>query len=379
MHIDEKTQSILNDALAELNNNAQESIPHDEFGLLIFQDMRNAGMPYLQKYYPHISEKMSVFISSQTGKGKSMITLHLLGCLLNGEDFYGAPYMGPKGGVKCAYIDGEMSRSTLEKRLAFEGITEYVKSGKLIIISRDFYIQRAREAMEEIQSRNACSTSKYAYLKDFTLEQLDKFSKSDIPCIDDDEGKAYYESLVKKMEIKVIAFDNLYFLMPKMRDSNSAEAWTDMNLYFLRLTSLGALVISVGHEGKNSKLGIAGSSAIIRGAGMVIEIKQHEESEKNKFKINLIFTKIRDERSEHTQDKAIWIEDGKWKYESLGKSRQEAILDCVSQELPTTAIINKIGEQFNIGRSTIYNDIKLLKDSGQIKDKGAGKLEFTKS
>jgi hypothetical protein len=174
-------------------------------------------VPYL--IFPWLQREAIHCVHGPTGGGKSYFTAHQLYGLALGKAV--GPFDVPMGPKKVLYIDGEMGKRTLRKRL------------------RDLKRSYGADAR-----RNFVIWSPYFAPKGTDL---------DVNIIDPEQQQRF-AIMARNFGADVIVFDNVRTCARGMIE-NDADSWEKLNEYWRKLRQLGLTVVWVHHNKKPQQAG----------------------------------------------------------------------------------------------------------------------------
>lgn len=171
----------------------------------------NANQPFLE---PILFEGALSMLYAPPGQGKSYFALWIAAAVAGGGEFLKWKAPRPR---KVLYLDGEMGRKLLQKRLAqlAASIQCDLDPGQIVFVCND----------EQ---------------PGFTL-----------PYISDFEAQRAYLEIIETHGIDVVIIDNYGCSTLAVKREGDTEVWARVRGFFLKLRALGKAVVLVHHAGKS--------------------------------------------------------------------------------------------------------------------------------
>ena len=244
-----------------------------------------------------------VLLTGPTGLGKTMLGLALAIAQAVGNAFLHWP-----AGRACTvlYIDGEMSRREMQRRLRDEAERAGVEPEALFILSRE----------------------------DF----------EDMPPLNTDEGQKWMNAKIDEVNPDIIIFDNIQALIAG--DHGKEESWAPVLPWMWSLTRRHIAQIWMHHTGHNEGHSYGTKTREWQMDSCILLKRIEDESGETKFVIE--FTKARERTPKNRSEfdsVAIALKDNKWQIVDAPKAAKGSMPDAAEVALGLLKkAVNEAGE-----------------------------------
>ena len=209
---EEESAAALSNELAEHRVDAADSRPKlfvDTLSGFLRLELKSREMVL----EPAIPEQGLVMLHAWRGLGKTHVALGMAHAVASGTQF--TKWQAPK--ARCTlYIDGEMSASAIQERLAaIKKASPTAAAGeRLLILSADRQLPGV------------------------------------MPNLSTEEGQRSVEELIDQWSVEFLVIDNVATLC-RAPHENGTDSWTSMQSWLLKLRRKGLSVLLVHHSGKS--------------------------------------------------------------------------------------------------------------------------------
>jgi putative DNA primase/helicase len=282
---------------------------------------------------PLLPEAGALMIYGPTGVGKSHIGLCCAGALATGGTFL--DWVADEA-IRVLYVDGENPLDELETRIA------------------SYYGDHPLENLKWIAARA---------------------NEHDLPNLADPTAQEIYLTEIRRIEAKVVIFDNMSCLRSTSVDANenSVEAWEPVGNFIRRLNRLGIAVILIHHAAKNGSQ--RGSTAHTGPMDTVLSLRPLADGKADpqaENDIEIYFEKHRrfgGEAAAMFRAKALGDADGNCRWVRVG---EDALVDDVVRLLNKGRAIRDIALELGRSKNGIQKAIDRAKSRGLLALKEAG-------
>ena len=281
-----------------------------------------------------MQEQAIILITANRGIGKTFFVLSMLDSISKGIPFGPWPVRNPVPGL---YHDAELTPQDLQERLRRMGGATRVEP--LYVLSDGIVTEKGHLPKGNLQSPTWRSAMK---------------------------------GLLLELGVKVWALDNIASASAGTSEENSADAWRDVNRWFIELRFAGITSILIHHTGKSGEQrGTHSREDNVDVSLMLKRPKGYTLTDGALF--NVIFTKTRLSTSDLAKVSDVQfrlIEDPIWGYvwktKRPKRDRLTEILRLTDEGFSQSAI----GESIGCSRQNVSAYIQRLKANGSLTDKG---------